>query len=413
MKAKLLTLSFLLGCITLVAQCPRATMVTNYNTVYLGSAVSDTELAWTGNSSTCTAGTISTLAKTRTLNRINYFRQLVGLPGNITFDPALNTKCQEAALMMRANNQLSHFPPTSWLCYTADGALAASKSNISGGGQSQSYHSAATISGQINDAGTGNTAVGHRRWILYTKASIFGHGSTLSSSALWVVNSTAPAAPIDYVAFPSAGFFPAPLVPLSGRWSFGKDGADFTNATVQMTDNSGVAVSTTLETLTNGYGDNTLVWKPTGIITTSQTDLAYTVNVNNVIVSGASQNFTYVVKICQAVHPPQCPIGKTWSESSCDCVLQTDVDQLSAESQLAISIYPNPASNNINLVLNTNEDLKEAIVELFDISGRKISSEKINEKTLKIDVSSLSNGMYYIVVENNGKQYKDKIIVNK
>lgn len=412
MKTKLLTISFVLGCTILVAQCPRATMVNNYNTVYLGSSVSDTELAWTGNSSTCTAGTISTLSKTKTLNRINYFRQLVGLPGNITFDPALNTKCQEAALMMRANNQLSHSPPTSWLCYTADGALAASKSNISGGGSS-SYHSAATISGQMNDGGTSNTACGHRRWILYTGANVFGLGSTLTSSVLWVVDISGPSTNINYIAYPSAGFFPAPLIPTSGRWSFGKDDADFTNATVQMTDNAGAVVSTILEPLANGYGDNTLVWKPTGIITISQTDLAYTVNVNNVIVSGASQNFSYVVKICQAVHPPQCPSGKTWSESACDCVLPTDVDQLSAESQLAIRIYPNPASNNINLVLNTNEDLKEATVELFDISGRKISSEKINEKTLSIDVSDLGNGMYFIVVENNGKQYKDKIIISK
>lgn len=413
MKAKLLTISFVLGCTILVAQCPRATMVNDYNTDYLGSAVSDTELAWTGSTSTCTPGTVSALAQTRTLTRINYFRQLTGLPGNVTYDAALNAKCQEAALMMSANNQLNHFPPTSWLCYTADGSLAASKSNLYMGTPGFGYHSSKAVTGWLDDDGTSNTACGHRRWILYTKADEFGHGSTLNSSALWVVNTLVPAVTINYIAYPSEGFFPAPLIPSSNRWSFGKDGADFTNAVVQMTDNSGASVTTTLEPLANGYGDNTLVWLPTGIITSSPIDLAYTVNINNVIVSGVSQNYSYVVKICQAVHPPQCPSGKTWSESACDCVLPTDVDQLSAEGQQAISIYPNPASSFINLVLNTNEDLKQATVELFDISGRKISSEKINTKAINIDVSSLDNGMYYIVVENDGRQYKDKIIISK
>ena len=35
--------------------------------------------------------------------------------------------------MMRANNMMSHMPPTTWTCYTADGAEAAGNSNISSG----------------------------------------------------------------------------------------------------------------------------------------------------------------------------------------------------------------------------------------------------------------------------------------
>lgn len=391
-------------------QCLRSTMVNNYNNVYLSSAVSDTELGWTGDVSSCTAGTISTLAQSRTLARINYFRQLVGLPGNITFDAALNTKCQESSLMMSANNQANHFPPTSWTCYTADGALAASKSNLYLG---TGYHSTLAVTGWVNDPGSSNSFCGHRRWILYSMADVFGHGSTLNSASLWVINTLAPAANINFIAYPSAGFFPVTLLPGSNRWSFGINGADFANATVQMTDNSGASVSTTLETITNGYGDNTIVWLPTGIITTNPIDQAYTVNVNNVMVSGASQNFTYVVKICQVVHPPQCPTGTNWSETSCDCIVPTNVDQLTANGENAISIYPIPATNHFILILNTDENIKDATVKLFDISGRKISSEKIGEKTISIDVSNLCNGMYYMVVENNGKQYKDKIIVSK
>ena len=62
--------------------------------------------------------------------RINYFRAMAGLPGDVVFDTTWNAQCQEAALMMIAEGNLSHSPPTGWACYSADGATAAGKSNL-------------------------------------------------------------------------------------------------------------------------------------------------------------------------------------------------------------------------------------------------------------------------------------------
>jgi len=301
--------------------CPRAIMVNNYYNKYLTSTVSDSELVWTGDTATCNAGTISTLAKKRTVARINYFRELVGLPDTMSyasFVDSLNAMCQKAALIMNANNQLSHFPPTTWKCYTDSGHTAARWSNLALG---KTTHSSNAVSEWMDDAGNNNYFTGHRRWIIFSRSQgPYGMGSTIQSSALWVVTSASAASPVNYVAYPSAGFFPAPLVPTSNRWSFGADGADFTNTSVQMTDNSGANVPTTLETLDNGYGDNTIVWRPTGIVTDSAIDLAYTVHVNNVVVGGITKNYTYTVTICPISYPPQCPAGKSWSENHCACI---------------------------------------------------------------------------------------------
>ncbi len=294
-------------------------MVNNYYNKYLPSAMSDSELGWTGDTATCKAGTISVLAQNRTLSRINYFRELVGLSGISSFADSLNAKCQQASLMMNVNNQLNHYPPTTWKCYTDSGHTAAANSNLDLGS-----HSSNAVSDWMDDFGSTNTSAGHRRWIIYSRTQPpYGAGSTIRSSALWMVASPGGASPVNYVAYPSGGYFPAPLVPTSNRWSFGKDGADFTNATVQMTDSSGASVSLTQETLANGYGDNTVVWKPSGIITNSSFDLPYTVNVNNVLVGGVSSNYTYTVIICPIAYPPQCPTGKSWSESNCGCVTPT------------------------------------------------------------------------------------------
>jgi hypothetical protein len=273
-------------------QTERERIISEYNTNYLGSAV--TSVGWTGSTSTCTAGTYATDAMNKTLQRINYFRKMAGVSSAITFDAAKNAKCQEAALMMQANNSLNHNPPTSWTCYTADGASAAGSSNLALGG-----NSSGAITMYMSDYGSGNYMVGHRRWILYTKANIMGAGSTSGAQALWVIGgTTTPATVPEYIAWPPKGYVPAPLV--YARWSLSIPSANFSSATVTMTDGTGAAITCSIVSSTdNGYGDNTLVWEPTGVNTSSTADVTYHVTVSNVTVSSVVKNYSYDVVIIQ------------------------------------------------------------------------------------------------------------------
>ena len=155
-----------------------------------GSSVGWNELGWTGSTASCTAGTLSDQAHSKVLQRINYYRRLAGLADDIVLDTVKNTKSQQAALIMSANSNLSHNPPPTWRCYTAEGAEAAGKSNLGLG-----FHSTNAIDGYMEDFGTNNTAVGHRRWILYSRAKVMGHGSTSNSQALWVIGDLRPPLP--------------------------------------------------------------------------------------------------------------------------------------------------------------------------------------------------------------------------
>jgi hypothetical protein len=109
------------------------------------------------------------------------------VPAVVQLDDVYSGKAQQAALMMSANGQLSHNPPPSWLCYTAEGAQAAGSSNLYLG-----RFGPAAITGYVYDAGSGNYAVGHRRWILYPQTQRMGTGDippvggARSSNALWV-----------------------------------------------------------------------------------------------------------------------------------------------------------------------------------------------------------------------------------
>jgi hypothetical protein len=197
--------------------------------------------------------------------------------------------------MMLANNSLSHHPPASWSCYSADGASAAGNSNLALGADATD-----AIDMYIQDPGSSNLDAGHRRWILYSRAGVMGAGSTSASQALWILGGTrTPDTLPEFIAWPPKGYVPAPLV--YNRWSFAIPSADFSTATVQMTDGSGASVSCNI--ISNHvtlYGDNTIVWEPAGIRTNTATDEVYHVTVGSVLVSGIAKNFSYDVTIIQA-----------------------------------------------------------------------------------------------------------------
>ncbi len=262
-----------------------------------------------GSSATGSAGTTSAAFKDAVQLRINYFRAMAGIPAAISMDSVESGEDQDAALMMSANNALSHTPPSSWLLYTSDGATAAGNSNIALGNEGPD----AIAFGYMEDSGSNNTALGHRRWILYPQTQVMGTGDIpatngfSSANATWVfdsnLNNARPAVRDNFVAWPPPGFVPYQVV--FPRWSLSYPNADFSAATVTMTSN-GASVPVSLEPLDNpAYGENTLAWDYNGLDGSTvdssapkpASDLAYQVAVNNVVINGTAQNFAYTVTL--------------------------------------------------------------------------------------------------------------------
>jgi hypothetical protein len=289
-----------------VSTAQRETVRNFYNALFLAS--DGVAMGWTGSLSTCTPGTTNPAYRDAVALRINVIRALAGVPAGVTLDSTYNAKAQQSALMMSANKQLSHAPAASWPCYTAAGAEAASHSNLNLG----SAGADAISQGYLADTGDNNTAIGHRRWLLYPQTQQMGTGDIPGDSThppindLWVFDShtfdARPATRNEYVAWPPPGYIPYNIV--YARWSFSYPNADFTAATVSMSRN-GVSVPVVLEPLANGYGDNTIVWRPTDSLLTNpsplaNTDAVFTVNVNNVQnvkITGQTRSFSYTVKL--------------------------------------------------------------------------------------------------------------------
>ncbi|MCU0304111.1 MAG: CAP domain-containing protein [Thermoanaerobaculales bacterium] len=255
-------------------------------------------MQWTGNVASCTAGTTSQAYIDATMQMINYYRGMVGLPA-VTNAAGTNAGAQQAALIMSANGALSHNPPSSWTCWTSAGAAAAGASNLALGNAGPG-----AIVAYIRDSGSGNYFVGHRRWILYPRRNEFGTGSvgetTTSANALYVFTSTVarPATPAR-VAWPPEGYVPYQTV--YPRWSLSlntSSSVSFASATVTMSEGGSPVPLSVVSRTDNGYGDNTIVWEPSGIsFTPGGPDRRFTVTVGNISVSGSPQTAVYDVVI--------------------------------------------------------------------------------------------------------------------
>jgi uncharacterized protein YkwD len=250
------------------------------------------DIGWLFGSLTgCNAG-ISSSSSTATLSAMNYVRALAGL-APVSLNSTLSARAQAAALMMSANGALSHNPPSSWKCYSSAGAAAASRSNLA-----LSYPS--IKAGQIvdlymDDPGSTNHAVGHRRWMLNPFVTQVGTGSTDTANALTVIGPSSSSRPNPrWVGWPTAGYFPNAMEP-GGRWSLsaGKRNISFAKARVRVYSN-GTRLAVHKYPVENGYAQPTVVWQmPAGISKTS----AYKVVIKNIRRKGSSKRLKCVYTV--------------------------------------------------------------------------------------------------------------------
>ena len=79
---------------------------------------------------------------------------------------------------------------------------------------------------------------------------------------------------------------------------------------------------------------------------------------------------------------------------------------------LSIKIYPNPASKSTNL--NIEGFVNDITIKILDIQARELFSmkSKKNEKNIKLDLSNITSGLYYIKISDGITTKTEKLIIN-
>jgi hypothetical protein len=224
------------------------------------------EGTWTGNAMSCDVGDMDPNARAAALRSLNVYRWLADLP-TMTTDPQKDMDAQACALLQRANNSLSHTPPSSWMCYMDAGAKAAGRCNISSG------PAVSSVDGYMLDPGN-ETTIGHRRWILSNSMGPTGIGGTDRHSCLMTTGNMRVGK--AWQAWPAPGVIPIQAMQSgfgqwvqsidSTGWTVQSDTVDLNSATVTVT-SGGMALPVTVTQLMPGYGSrfafrfNPMGWK--------------------------------------------------------------------------------------------------------------------------------------------------------
>jgi uncharacterized protein YkwD len=263
----------------------------------------------------CAEGTLSQETKDRALGQLNFLRVLLGLPP-VNYDAGSDVLVQRAALISVANNQLSHFPPADWHCYSAEGATGAATSNLAISGSSN--HFTPSAEGFIVQWAN---SMGHRRWLLdpFLAQTAVGivHGTPLVGATLPYVAASAlrviyplradlTGLGLEFIAYPR-GDFPSEFFTSDRLFSFsvlantgsrranGPSAVDFSRAQVSVEDSLGTNYSVTgLRSNYEGFGlPNHLQWEVPDL----RNNVRYTVTVTGVRVNGEARTYRYEVRL--------------------------------------------------------------------------------------------------------------------
>jgi uncharacterized protein YkwD len=279
-----------------------------YQDMYAGTRIE--EIPWNGSVKACDPGKLPENILEKAQKRINYFRCATGL-NPIRLSENFNTKAQHAALMMTANGQISHRPAENWKCFTQAGFEGAMNSNL-GIADFENFPEISFITGFILDYGPINHSLGHRKWLLNSRAETMGYGATGKHEIIYVTGvrtDAQPEAP-EFIAYPPAGYFPYSLI--FEKWSFaipnGKE-TDFRKARVEMFDGKGKKLTTKILSREGPwYYDQTLVWQASDLFSADEIkyiknhlpekgylDQPITVRVSQVLIDSKNKDFEYKV----------------------------------------------------------------------------------------------------------------------
>lgn len=87
----------------------------------------------------------------------------------------------------------------------------------------------------------------------------------------------------------------------------------------------------------------------------------------------------------------------------------TSVEDVTKDA-VNISVYPNPTSNELSINLLEGFYNKEAVISVCDMVGNKIISAKSDTTITRLNVSELTSGTYFIVINCDGINYTRKFV---
>ena len=348
-----------------------------WHAVYQASEGFENRVGWTGDYQG-NNGTVSSEFVGDVERRLNYFRAMCGVPSDARVNSGSSvvvapgdafkssnatlksTAAQDAALMLVRNYNsvsgenpaMTHNPGSQLIGWTAGAWNASANGNFSFGFYGPSAITEYMLEQYTSDTSLSvwNSLVGHRRWNLYPRASDYATGDQPGASAFlpptnvfYVAQNPSEMVALEnekFVAYPPAGYFPAPLN--TPFWSLSRANADFSAATVRMTTASGVEIPILSTERGNDFGDPAFIWRVSSPASKQSVygDTTYHVEISGIAGPGVPSRHDYTVTL---INPDRLTSNQKI----------TGVTKLSLSKSATYTFTPPPRSEALRMLVST------------------------------------------------------------
>jgi hypothetical protein len=86
------------------------------------------------------------------------------------------------------------------------------------------------------------------------------------------------------------------------------------------------------------------------------------------------------------------------------------INVLAKKNNSQFTIFPNPTKGKTT-TLELNEDMVDGTLTVTNAIGSIVKKQTINSKTLTLDLSTLTNGVYIFDIQKGANHYFEKVMV--
>lgn len=223
--------------------------------------------------------------------------------------------------------------------------------------------------------------------------SCYNQGAVLSATGLGTLSWYATTTSVTALGT-GATFTTVPLVSAATYYVEANNGcpsATRTLVNVSVLTQADTTTSTSNNTITANENGATYEWIDCGTgsaVTPAQTNQSFT----------ATANGDYAVIVT---------VGDCSYTSACVNISTVGINENNFGDD--VTLYPNPASSNVTL--NFGQALSAGSVSILDMTGKQVYSiNNINNQMLNLDINHISNGIYFVKIQNNNEQKIIKLI---
>lgn len=108
------------------------------------------------------------------------------------------------------------------------------------------------------------------------------------------------------------------------------------------------------------------------------------------------------------------PSDSTWVDVIYEVTNENMISVKETKLETSLKLFPNPATTELNVRLNSNETNKR--IEVIDLLGKKVFSKNIQNSSasFRINTTNYKPGIYFVSVTSNNKAIKtEKIVITK